>query len=154
MKNLIITIAIAILTFSCNDEEPATQQQEEVILLIKQIRINGECDSLTYCKFEFKIDKDSVYTKKTNVDESSSLPVINKSYSISDNIIDTLVNFIDFNKIKSDNYISECNIVDEGCYEMYITTNFRVIYLKYGVLPEEFIKLNNYILMKRDSYDF
>lgn len=151
MKEILIII-IFMFIFSCKDEGKATE--EEVILSINHIYTLGECKDSSYCKFEFRIDKDSIYTKKSAISQSINLSDIKKSYLNSDFKIDSLTNLIDFKNVKNESYITDCNIVDEGCYELNISTNIREIYVKYGQLPEEFLNLENFLRLKRMDYEF
>ena len=108
MKNLLILAMLTIFIFACGDDADESPQDKEVILSISHIKILGECDDPNYCKFELKIEKDSIYTLKRAYHESSNLPEVKKSYTNSDVKIDSLSNLIDFNNVKSNSYITEC----------------------------------------------
>ena len=151
MKYLLILSMLSIIIFSCDDKDVEKPQDEEVILSISHIKILGECDDLSYCKFEFIIEQDSIYTKK-NALEYSNLPEVKKGFINSDIKIDSLSNLINFNNIDSINYISISPF--DVYFELIITTNLREIYVKYGNLPEAFKELDNYIRLEKMNFEF
>lgn len=154
MRNIIILVITATFIIACKDEGASGLQSVESILSVSQVKTIGECDDSSYCKFEFKIEKDSIYTIKSTLLENIELPNIINSYFNKDIKIDSLTNLINFDNIDNEHYNSDCNSIDGGCYELFIITNYREIYVKYGQLPEEFIDLDDFLRKKRLSYEF
>jgi hypothetical protein len=153
MKQLLVLVILTTLIFACDDKDANLPKQEEKILSINHIKTLDECDDFTYCIYELKVDEDSVITIKRAMENSNLIDVV-KSYSNLDIKVDSISNLLDFNKISINEYITDCNIIDEGCYELKIITNFREINVKYGELPIEFLELDIFLRMKRNNYEF